>query len=297
MIPMSNENTQERDQYEKPDRLVSPQTKERIITWSRNVLLVVVLSYLAFPLYWLIVSSIMPRGELLSQGVNVIPTSVSSANIVALLTETKFLQFFINSTVVAIGATVLSVVLALLGGYGLARSNFRGRRNLARVILFTYMFPHIVIGIPLYSMFYNMGLISTYPGLIIAHTAIALPFCLWLMWQFFQTIPIAFEESAWIAGASRKRAFRDVVLPMSVPGVIAVSIFAFAVSWSDYTLATIIMTDSQMHTLPVGIDQFIDDARTHWGMLNAAGFLVMVPAFLLVYFLQKYILVGFTIGE
>lgn len=228
---------------------------------------------------------------------SIIPSTITIDNFFVLFDETDFGQYLLNSVIVAIGTSTLTVCLALLGGYGLARSEFRGQRNLARGILFTYMFPYILIGLPLYYMFYRIGLLNTYLGLVLAQTAIALPFSMWLMWQFFQTIPLSFEESAWICGASKLRTFVEIVLPMSLPGMIAISIFSFAVSWSDFTFAVIVMTENAMKTFPVGLFEMMSQDNVHWGMLTAAGTIIMIPAFVLVYFLQRYILIGFTIGE
>lgn len=293
---MSQENTTEREKFTAPDRRINTKMRERLVNVVRYGGLAIVSIYLIFPLYWIIISGFKPR-DILFSSVTIIPTQLSLGSMTELFTTTIFPRFVMNSIITTTGATVTTVTFALLGGYGLARSEFQGQRNLARVVLFTYMFPQIVIGIPLYIIFYNLGLLNSYIALIAGHTAIALPFCLWLMWQFFQTIPIAFEESAWIAGASRWRTFRDVVLPMAVPGMIAVSIFAFAVSWSDFTIARILLTDRPMQTFPVGINMFLQTDRVSWGMLTAAGTVIMIPSLLLVYFLQRYILIGFAIGE
>lgn len=294
---MATKSQSDREEFVVPDRVFDYELRRKILRAGQVVLMVTLLIYVIFPIYWQIASTLTPSRELFSPEVNIIPTSVTVENIV-LLWQTEFPNQLKNSIIIAAGATTLTAILASLGGYGLARSNFRRKRSLARVVLFSYMIPHIVLGIPLYIMFANLGLLNSHLALILAHTGVSVPFSVWLMWQYFQTLPIAYEEAAWVSGASRLRTLWDVVLPMAVPGIIAVSIFAFAGSWSDFTLATILLTDTSMYTFPIGLHSFIDAGdRFHWGMLNAGGLVITIPAFLLVFFLQKYILEGFNVGR
>jgi multiple sugar transport system permease protein len=158
------------------------------------------------------------------------------------------------------------------------------------------MFPAILLGIPMYIMWRDLGLLNSRIGLILAETALALPFSLWLMWNFFQSVPYSLEESAQMAGATRFQAFVDVALPMARPGMVAVLVFAFATSWNEYTLAQILMTDQSNYVITIGLDTLINDQLIPWGQMMAATFITLIPAFLLVYFLQKYLIRGFQIS-
>lgn len=286
----------ERTRFERPDILIDHHTKKRAQKLFRFIVLAVLLVFIVLPLYWSISSAFKTGEALFARPPQLIPTDPTISNFQALM-GTDFPTVFMNSVIVAIGAVAISTVLAALGGYGLARSTFRGRRNLARSVLFTYMFPPILLAIPLYGIFYRMGLLNSYLALMLAHTAITLPFGLWVMWQYFQSLPMAFEESAWLNGASRVRALWDVILPMARPSIVAVAIFNFAVSWNDFTFAVVVMTDSSMQTFPVGVNDFIQQTAVHWGLVLSAGVVIMIPPFLLVFFLQKYLLEGFRIGE
>lgn len=276
--------------------IIDFRTEERILRALRIGTIVVMLLFILGPLYWMITTGFKTTDELFAMPPTLIPEDPTLENFYR-LSDTIFMTHLWNSIKVAAGTTILSVTLATLGGYGIARSDFTGRRALARSILFTYMFPALLIGIPLYVMFYRLGLINSHIGLIIAQTSVAVPFTTWLMWQYFQTIPIAFEESAWVYGAHRLYTFRKIVLPLALPGIIAISIFAFAISWSNYTLPKILLTNQDVLVFPVGLDQFIQQDSTDWGLLNAAGVVIMVPAFLFVFFMQKYIMTGFRIGR
>lgn len=286
-----------RKKFKRPEELFGPKRQQLAIKWAKYSLLTVLLIYVAFPLYWSISSAFKTPAALFASPPGVFIFESTFNHFQRLMNETQFLTYFFNSVVVSIGATLLTTALATLGGYGLTRANFRGKRNVARGVLFSYMFPPILLAIPLYTVFYNLGLLNSYFALMLAHTAITLPFAMWIMWQFFQTIPIAYEESAWISGAGRLRAFWDVVLPMARPGTIAIAIFSFALSWNDYTFAVVIMTDSTMQTLPVGVSQFIEQTAVNWGLVLSGGALIMLPAFLLILFLQRYLLQGFRVAH
>lgn len=293
---MSQDNTSASGSFERPDRLVGSKTRERLVKVLQAATTVLLLLYVVLPLSWSILSSIRPVSDIYQRVPSFVPSALTLEHFQRLLFETQFPRYMFNSIVVAVGAIILTTTLALLGGYGLARTDFRGRRVVARGILFTYMFPAILLSIPLYVIFFRLNALNSYPTLIIAHTAICLPFSMWLMWQYFQSVPLDYEESAWINGASRLRAIKDVMLPLARPVIVAVAIFTFAVSWNDYTLAVVIMTDDAMATHPVGVNQFIEQTSVDWGMVQAAGAAVMLPAFLIVLFLQKQLLTGFSVG-
>jgi multiple sugar transport system permease protein len=248
-----------------------------------------------FPMYWMVKSSIEPSESLWSSDLTYLPTEFTLYHFERLLFDSEFLIFFRNSVIVAIGVTILTVVISVITGYALTRFEFSGKRPIANLTIFSYMYPPILLGIPMFMLWHVAGLLNSYPGLILAQSALTVPFSTWLMWQFFQTVPISLEESTWIYGASRFRSFFDVAVPMAMPGIIAISIFAFAVSWNDFTLATILMREHQVRTLPVGVMFFIEQDTVDWGLVLSAGFFIALPPFLLVYFMQKYLLQGFRL--
>jgi len=268
---------------------------QQLTAAARYFVLGLLITYVAFPVYWTVQSS-FKVGDSLFENPTLFPFDPTLQNYVDLF-GTEFMTYFQNSVIVGIGAIVLTTLLATLGGYGLTRADFRGKRNVARSVLFSYMFPPILLALPMYLAFYNLGLLNSYFALMIAHTAISLPFCMWLMWQYFQTIPIAYEESAWINGAGKLRALWSVVIPMARPGIIASSIFTFAITWNDFTFAVVIMSQEGKRTLPVGVQSFVEQTAVHWGLIVSAAALIMLPAFLLVFFLQKYLLYGFSVTE
>lgn len=260
------------------------------------ILLAVAISVLMFPLFWMFSTSLRPSDQLYVRTVQLLPGTLSLSNFRALL-DTDFITYYINSLVVALGVVVLSTVLATLGGYGLSRINIPFKKWFARGVLMGYMFPPILLAIPMFILWRQIGLLNSYTGLILAETAITLPFSLWLMWKYFQTIPYSLEEAAQMMGASRFGAFYAVAVPMSKPGIVAVAVFSYAVSWNAYTIPKIILTDSSQWVLTVGTASFVQAERVLWGQIMAASVMIIIPAFVFVYFLQKYLLQGFRAGS
>jgi multiple sugar transport system permease protein len=277
-------------------RNVPHATQKRISTWLFRFLVGATVIVVGFPTYVMLKASIQPELELFSNTFLFIPRNPTFGNFAGLFTETSFARFYLNSIVAALGTMVISVVSATLAGYSLTRFTFPGKKRLAQSVLFSYMFPPLLLALPMFMIWRDLQLLNSYPGIILAHSAHALPFDIWLMWKFFQTVPISYEESAWIYGASRLRAMRDVAIPMALPGIIAVSIFSFAISWSDFTFANLLLTQESMKTLPIGMLGFIEQQAVNWGLIMSASVMMALPAFLLVYFLQSYLLRGFSVG-
>lgn len=276
--------------------LVSYRRRAQLRRIAHYGILSVALTVILFPLYWTFTTSIRPEQSVRSGEATLIPQEITFEHYQALLDSTSFVTWFTNSVVVAAGVCLLTVVFATLGGYGLARLDLSFKQTFARSVLLGYMFPAILLGIPMYIMWRDLGLLNSRLGLILAETALALPFSLWLMWNFFQSVPYSLEESAQMAGATRFRAFVDVALPMARPGMVAVIVFAFATSWNEYTLAQILMTDQANYVITIGLDTLINDQLIPWGQMMAATFITLLPAFLLVYFLQKYLIRGFQVS-
>jgi multiple sugar transport system permease protein len=264
--------------------------------WAPLGLLLAVLAIVAFPFYWMLLSSFTPREVLFRPPYRLFRTDLSLGNYRDLLFATEFLVYFRNSLIAAVGAIVLNVIAATLCGYGLTRFAFPGKKGFAFGTLFSYMFPPMLMAIPLYILFSALQMRNTFTGLILAHMAISLPLNIWLMWQYFQIVPQSLEEAAWVSGASRLSALRQVCLPSARPGILSVAIFSFALSWNDFTFAFILQTERAMFTLPVGLATFVEQTGVHWGMVMAAAVLVSVPTFLLVFFLQRYLLSGLKVS-
>lgn len=272
---------------------LSYESRRRIRRYVLHFLMAVGLVIILFPLYWMFTTAIRPRSEVLRVPVNLIPRTIMLEHFRAVLFDSNYLTFYKNSLIISAGVVTLTTVASTLGGYGLTRIDIPFKKTFARGILFGYMFPPILLSIPMFIFWQEIGWINTYTGLILAETAISLPFSLWLMWNFFQTVPAYLEESARIYGAPRFRTFYEIALPNAKPGMVAVAIYSFAVSWNAYTMPEILMSDADLWPLTVGVYTFTQQNQIFWGQIMAASSMMLIPAFLFVYFLQKHLLEGF----
>lgn len=250
------------------------------------------------PLYMMVVVALQSPQTLFSGGeLTLLPSALSLTNFDTLFEKTKTVSYFINSGIITAGVVFLSSSLAVVSGYGLTRFSFQGKTLVARVVLFSYMVSPIVLAIPLYVIFFTLGMLNSYVAAILSITAIAAPFSIWLMWQYFQNIPISYEESAWTSGASRWRTVKDIVIPLARPGYISVAIFSFAVAWNDYTMVKIVLSDQAMYPITLGSSLFLDQPFVGWGEQMAVTVLMSLPPFVVALFLQNYLLQGFNLGH
>lgn len=251
---------------------------------------------IVFPLYWMWVTAFTPRNEIFSTPTPLYPVDFTLQNFELIFTNSLFPQWYLNTILYSLGVVIITVITATLAGYGLTRIDIPYKRSYARVILFGYMFPPILLAIPMFIFWRQIGLINSLIGLVFAQCAVSLPFGIWLMWKFFQTVPYSLEESAYISGASRFRAFYEIALPLAKPGMVAIAVFSWAVAWNAFTIPNILLVDSQKWVLTLGLFSFTEQNTIIWGQLMAASAMTIIPSFLFVYFLQSYLLRGFRAG-
>lgn len=259
-----------------------------------GIILVVVVNL--FPFYWMVLTSLRPGTELFTSPPQFITTDPSLAAYVRLLVDTGFLTNAKNSLIIAVGATVLSVAVSSLAAYSLTRFKFPGSKAFSTGILYAYTFAPIVIVVPLYGMFRDLGLINTYTGMILAYASFGVPFSMWLLRPFFNAIPRELEEAAFIDGANRIKSAWYVVFPQATPGIIAVSVFTFLLAWEDYLFARVLITETTMKTLPVALYDLYNASLQDWPLLMAGATLVSLPVVLAFLYLQKYLIAGWGAG-
>jgi multiple sugar transport system permease protein len=249
-----------------------------------------------FPMYWMAQNSFKTRSAI-NDEITFFPTPATfTLERFDVVLSSRVFGYIVNSLIVTAGTIALVVVVSLIAGYGLARFEFKGKSYFARVLLFGYMFAPIVLALPLYLIWDRLGLLNTHLGLILALSALTMPFTVWLMWKFVQSIPKSLEESAWIQGAPRWRGFVDIVLPQAKPAIIANALFAFAIAWNDFTFAQVLLPREEATTFPPGVLRLLNTSwETGYGDFMAAALLMTVPPLLFAYFLQSYLLQGFEV--
>ena len=216
---------------------------------------------------------------------------------IELFMETDFLLWTRNSIIISFIVTLTGVVFASTGGYALSRFRFKGREFGMTAILTTQMFPATMLLLPFFILLSYLGLINSYIGLIIIYSSTALPFCIWQMKGYYDTIPPSLEESARIDGCSRFQAFYKVILPLSCPALVITALFSFMASWSEYVIAAIILQDPKLYTLPLGLKSFQASLSTQWGLYAAGAVVVSIPVTILFISLSRYLVSGLTMGS
>ncbi|HEU5323271.1 MAG TPA: carbohydrate ABC transporter permease [Methylomirabilota bacterium] len=248
------------------------------------------------PLLWMLSTSLKPPREVFATPPALVPHAPTLENFARLLGETAFLTYFRNSVVVAGLTVLLTVAVGAAGAYSLTRFRFPGREAVARLVLCTYMFAPIMIVVPIYILARRLGLVNTHTVLVLAYSSFCLPFALWLLRAFFQSIPLELEEAAQVDGAGRPRALLHVVAPLALPGLLATAVFTFTLAWNDYIFTRILIASDELKTLPVGVQDLFAAAVVDWGLVMAAGMLITVPALALFMAVQRHLVAGWGSG-
>jgi multiple sugar transport system permease protein len=259
-------------------------------------LLAFYVAFALFPLYWLLKVSITPNDLLYSEGIRLWPSRSSLAHYTFVLAHSDFPLFFKNSLIVSGSTAVMVTVIAALSGYAMSRFTFRGKMWLVGLMLITQMFPLVMLVAPIFKLFSPLGLTNSLTGLVIVYTAFNVPFATFLMQSFFDGIPRDLEEAAMIDGASRFRAFRQIILPLTLPGVAATLGFVFTAAWSELLFALMLVSKADASTFPVGLLSFVSKFSVDFGQMMAAGVLALIPACLFFLLIQRYLVQGLTAG-
>lgn len=259
--------------------------------WGLFGLMGVLVIVIDMPIITLILNSFRSTQQILS-ATTIIPTHPSLVNYAYVAERTSFFLFLRNSAIMAGGGMVASIAAATLAGYALSRFRSPVLSGYTRLLILLQMFPILLALIPLFILFRNLGLVNTYFSVLILYTVGQLPFATLMFRAFFNGIPRDLEEAAQIDGASRLHSFGMVVLPLAGPAIAAVAIFAFLFSYNEYLIASIFLRSQTLYTVPVGIQQFMQQYATDWGSLMASATMAMLPTFVLFLLIQKYMTYG-----
>lgn len=259
-----------------------------------SVLLMITL----FPIYWMAVSSLMPSAHIMRIPPTLTLTFESGVfNYVKVFSKPEYIRYFINSFITS-GGTVLAIFLiALPAGFAFSRYKFVGKNLILTTIMSVQMFPIVVILISLYGFYAKWGLLNSYLGVILADTTFALPLAITLMRSFFDTLPRSLDESACLDGAGRIYTMLHILVPLTLPGLVAVGVYTFLSAWDDFLMSLTIMITNDMKTLTVGLAQsFLGEYAHDYGALMAFAMAGSIPIVLVFVFFQKYMISGLTAG-
>ncbi|PRX09083.1 UNVERIFIED_ORG: carbohydrate ABC transporter membrane protein 2 (CUT1 family) [Martelella mediterranea] len=270
-------------------------TLRRFISWAVLVLVALVT---LFPFYWMVMTAIMPTDAILSRNPSLLPdfSRVSFSAFAEVFRARPFLSWTVNSLIISIGSSTISLVLATLAGYSLSRFASRPQQALGASLLISKLIPATLILIPLFIIYNNIGLFDTYIGLILANMTVGIPLATWLMKGFFDRIPRELEQAAMIDGASQLQALRIVILPLTKPGLAASGVYLILTSWSEFIFARTLISSPEKQVLTVGMQSFVGEQSVDWQLLMAAGTLSVVPAIILFILLEPFLVSGMTKG-
>lgn len=274
--------------------MISTRFLRLLFTYLTLIVFVVVAVY---PVTQVVTISLRPGDRLLSTSLELIPENATLDNYVSLFRDRPFLLWMWNSCLVSLVVTVTGVVLAAMTGYAFSRFRFIGKQIGLLSLLTTQMFPATMLLLPLYIMLIKLGLINTYLGVIIIYTATALPFTIWTMKGYYDTIPYSLEEAARIDGCNQFQAFYKIILPLAAPALVITALFSFMTAWSEYLVAAQILQDSKLWTLPLGLKSFESNMSTEWGLYGASSIIVTIPVVILFLSLSRYLVSGLTLGS
>ncbi|WP_421580528.1 carbohydrate ABC transporter permease [Shinella sp. M31] len=249
-----------------------------------------------FPLFWLLKVSVTPNDLLYSEGVRMWPSRTTFEHYSFVIAHSAFPTFFKNSLIVAGSTAVTVTILASLAGYALSRFNFRAKYWIVALMLVTQMFPLVMLVAPIFKMLSPLGLTNSLTGLVLVYTAFNVPFATFLMQSFFDGIPKDLEEAAMIDGATQFVAFRQIILPLTLPGIAATLGFVFTAAWSELLFALMLISGNDASTFPVGLLTFVSKFSVDFGQMMAAGVLALIPACLFFLLIQRYLVQGLTAG-
>ncbi len=261
------------------------------------VLLAIFVVASLFPFYWIVITSLKTQAQLNQGTTSLLPGHVTWSNYTSVLSKEDFVRPLINSAIVSLSTTLITVIIASLAGYALSRTQIRGKTLMLGFILVAGFFPVLAMVGPLFIAYRHLGLLNSYPGLVIAYLIYTLPLATWFLANFFSQIPVQLEEAAIVDGASRLKTLVKVIAPVAVPGIFTVAILSFILSWNDFAFVVSFVSDPAKYTAPLAIVNLgHSQYQVFYNLIDAAVVIISLPIALIVILAQRRIVSGLTAG-
>ena len=266
------------------------------ISILRLLVIVLIMFILLAPFLWILIASFRPNMELV-RNQTLIPQNITLENYVSLFTKSAYWKWVINSFIVSLYTVILSLPLIVAGAYSVYRTQFRGRNVLSFFLLSVYIFPTALLVVPIFKIFNGLSLIDSHLGCALMNTAFAVPFGIWLLQAFLRSLPPELEEAAAVDGISKIRTLFQIIIPQVAPGIIAIAMFAFIVSWTEYLFAMTLLLSNDLHTLPIGLTGIVfGQYRVNWGFAAAGAVGSALPVFILFLIVGRWFIRGISAG-
>jgi len=259
-----------------------------------TLLLLVVIGWYFFPVYWTLITSFKTPLDLMSSRPIFFPQKMTLSSYEDVFLRSKFPYYLRSSMIIASMVTIITLILATGAAYSLSRLNFRGKRLFSNLILLVYLFPGILLVVPIFKMMTTIGLYDLLPSVILVHVTITLPFCIWTLSTFFDQIPPSLEDAARVDGASKLSVLYKLYLPLVRPGLVTSAIFSFVASWNEYIFPLILLATPEKKTIPVGIAGWAASYTIDWGQITAAAICSIIPVAILIQFIGRYFVAGLS---
>lgn len=253
--------------------------------------------FAAFPLLWILLSSLKSKGELAAGPTSILPQAVTFENYETVFKQLNFGRNILNSIGVAGLTTIIAIVISALGAYGVVRFFPKFGKALTRVLITTYMFPPILLAVPYSIIIGKLGMMDNRLSLVTVYLSFSVPYAVWLLVGFFQTVPLEIEEAARVDGANKIQVFGRIVLPIVAPGVVAVAIYTFINAWNEFLYSLILMNSNAKMTVAVALKSLEGQEVLDWGVMMAASAVVVIPSVVFFMFIQKKIAGGLAAGS
>lgn len=248
------------------------------------------------PFLWILLASFRPNMELV-RNQSLIPNTITIENYVSLFGKSGYWQWIINSFIVATYTVLISLPLIVAGAYSVYRTHYWGRNALSLFLLSVYIFPTALLVVPIFRIFNSLSLVDSHLGCALLNTAFAVPFGIWLLQAFLKSLPPELEEAAAVDGIGRMRTLFQIIIPQAAPGIIAIAMFAFIVSWTEYLFAMTLLLSNDLHTLPIGLTGIVfGQYRVNWGFAAAGAVGSAIPVFLLFLIVGRWFIRGISAG-
>lgn len=275
--------------------------KGRVLKALHLFALFIAMSIICIPGLWVVLNSFRPTVEIMAKPPVWIPNELSFDHYRAMFGAAgeggvPVVQYFTNSLIISLTSTIIAILVGMAGGYAFARFKFRGKAGIFIGIMITRAVPGVSLSLPLFIVMAKTGLIDTHLGLILVYIALNVPFTIWLIDGFFRQVPIDLAEAAEIDGCTRWQAFWKVEFPVARAGIASAGIFAFLTSWNEYALASQLTRSTFSKTMPVGLRDFTSEFTINWGGMCALAVLMIIPALILTFIVQKHLISGLTFG-
>ena len=266
------------------------------ISILRLLVIALIMFILLAPFLWILIASFRPNMELV-RNQTLIPQNITLENYVSLFAKSSYWKWVINSFIVSIYTVILSLPLIVAGAYSVYRTQFRGRNVLSFFLLSVYIFPTALLVVPIFKIFDGLSLIDSHLGCALMNTAFAVPFGIWLLQAFLRSLPPELEEAAAVDGISKTRTLFQIIIPQAAPGIIAIAMFAFIVSWTEYLFAMTLLLSNDLHTLPIGLTGIVfGQYRVNWGFAAAGAVGSALPVFILFLIVGRWFIRGISAG-